>query len=728
MHTASFKNIVEGGKSLLEWIIENSDENGLDKLLPDEESVGISSEIGVHFADGMLDNIVGTSGDDSEAQALFDIFVEFAKIPIKDLSDTVIDAYLGRIYLYTMQHRTLGYIDRFIELFLENVDANERLATLMLAMSKQFLIQGIHREVIKFALLIFGLFNLDDEELKIYAIFGCADEFALFVAAALERADREDLIFFLAKKTRGWGRIAYIERLEVYNDEVREWLIFEGYKNNVGVDHIVLEYLEKSDLLGYIKQNGFSEKLYDVTSDIINSFCGMSKVSFGDYKDSKELITVFVQESKNQKMNLERFSNLCDLVFYIKDGDKEEGEERTFSDEECESLLAIIGYITFEKGIDWEGLVRSNPTNYHARNIAKILGFDIWEDIYKIAKRNQHFDEWYALSLTDDKERYKRLCELAKERFDLDSLKKEPKDELGLSKEFEEYLNLEMIAQNLSKFDEIIGLEIIETLLQSPVTRSRNIALRVIESYKEIPQSIIEILEKNKAIEPNKDVLERYEKILKNYKETHTKKAESKLRLQVWAEYYSSGIWILGKEDPVSNVSYEYLGLPEELAAEFKDWQDTFDKYGLRWCEKNLTKLDKDFESLFYAKGLELAKKLKMFFKHKAYVEYVGLESGEVEIKYYYVMSDYNCYLWTEEDVGLDLEDSDEFGVKFDEQKMKELHKELEKWSLECFELEWDDKHNYVGAMTDDLIERGKALTQKLQDFLPAHYCVEFRE
>ena len=243
-----------------------------------------------------------------------------------------------------------------------------------------------------------GLVEKDEDEIKIYCTFGLADEFGIFVATGLKRLDREDLIFSLAKRTKGWGRIAYVERLTVYSEEVRKWLLFEGYKCDIGIDHIVLECLEKGDLLGYIKENGWSEELYKASADMINAFCGISKANFSDYKDSKELVTIFVKESKNQKMNLESFSKLCDLIFFIKDLDKEEDEEKTFSDEEREELLDIIRHIAFEKGIDWDSLVRINPFSYHARNIAKTLGFDIWEDMYQKAKNDKHFDEWYALS------------------------------------------------------------------------------------------------------------------------------------------------------------------------------------------------------------------------------------------------------------------------------------------------------------------------------------------
>ena len=67
-------------------------------------------------------------------------------------------------------------------------------------------------------------------------------------------------------------------------------MIFEGYQCDIGIDHIVLDCLEKGDLLGFIKRNGFDERLYIACGEMIDSFSGLSKVDFSDYAHSKELV------------------------------------------------------------------------------------------------------------------------------------------------------------------------------------------------------------------------------------------------------------------------------------------------------------------------------------------------------------------------------------------------------------------------------------------------------
>ena len=92
----------------------------------------------------------------------------------------------------------------------------------------------------------------------------------------------------------------------------------KAINGEIGIDHIVLECLEKGDLLGLIRERGFDERIYIATGEMLQSFCGLSKVHFADYPHSKELVALFIRESNNQQMNLERFAIICALISPIK--------------------------------------------------------------------------------------------------------------------------------------------------------------------------------------------------------------------------------------------------------------------------------------------------------------------------------------------------------------------------------------------------------------------------
>ena len=57
----SYEKIISGEQGLLEWIVENATQEGLDKDLPDDDSLHIAMpEIaGLNFMPGMLDGILG---------------------------------------------------------------------------------------------------------------------------------------------------------------------------------------------------------------------------------------------------------------------------------------------------------------------------------------------------------------------------------------------------------------------------------------------------------------------------------------------------------------------------------------------------------------------------------------------------------------------------------------------------------------------------------------------
>lgn len=731
----SYEKIISGEQGLLRWIIDNATEDGLDKDLPDDDSLHIAMpEIAkMNFMPGMLDGIMGKDTDNSAA-TLLAMFRCFAEVDSSELSDELIDKHLGGIYMFIIQHRTLGYIDDFLEALMNEAENNTKLLHFCINTARQFLLSGVHREAIKFGIAVLGVCRLDEKEISMLMQFGLADEFARFVAVALARNEKNEEVFYLAQCTKGWGRIAYVDYVKIDDEKKREWILLEGYKCEIGIDHIVLECLEKGDLLGLIQERGFDEKIYIATGEMLQSFCGLSKVHFEDYPHSKELVALFIKESKNQKMNIERFAIICALIDPIK-------EELEYDESERQELLDIVNKLAFHSNIDWEGLIRVDVFNYDARSIARHLGIDIWEDMFKIASENKEFKEWYPLTLTDSKDRYKRLCALAKERFDLKALKSEPKDELGLGAEFRVYDDISFIVQNLRNFDEIIGLEFVETALQSPVTRCRNMALNVIETYKEIPQSIIDIMERNSKKEPNKGVLERYESLLQKHKEQLEQKrktkpcgdqhCEHKWHLQVWEEFGSSGIWNLWDskkgEGKFANVDYESLDLPKDLVWKFKQWQSLYDEYGLYWYRDDADEFLKKLRTAFDEQKLELAKALKAHFKGEAYIEtYVESEDDIKEIKYYCVMADYDA-LWDEEDVGICFQNIEEdCNISLQSNEAKQLEKDLDKWAKEHIDLEW--KNGCYTPVTDEaIIERGRILTERLKKILPNYCVVEYR-
>lgn len=661
----NFASICSGSQSLLQWIREHIDQNGsLTESLPDHESINLfMPELeNMRFIDGMLDGNVG--GNEEEcAQEVFNMLLCFAKdSEQKELDSAEMNIHLSKIYTYVITHMTETYVDILFSMLMDSFQTQSKsFVKVCLDTAELFIKHAAHREALKLGIIIRGSFDLDDETLDIYRILGVSDELASYVGFVLQFHKYNDIIFELARKVKGWGKTIYVEYLNVENEAMREWLLFEGYECDSESE--LLPCMQKGDLLGYIQDKGFDDRLYDATGKIIHYF------NFGAYADSKEVVKLFMHDSLHRKMNLERFSILCDFKFFLDFGTPQ-FNRITFSDTEREELLGIIHKIAFESQI--ESLVKSNPLDPYAYKIALSIEIDTWEEVFAIAQKDKYFDDWRHLMIDrhrHNEERCKRLCALMVERYD--SLKQEPKDELGMGAELKSHSDSECVVQSLNRFcDEIDRIEMIETLLKSPVPYNRSLALRMVKHWQEhleIPQSTLEILIKMFP--------KTYEQILNT-----TNQAIQKLHLQVWADTGGSGIWGLNKDNHFESVDYDTLGLTQELQRDFRKWQEIFEIYMQDW-HKDSSRITKRFKKAFFEEGLELARQLKGELKNRAYVEY-SIYNNLQEIKYYY----WKHGQWYDEcDRALQFRDiTNALGLELEKESIWELTRRLNESLIPC--------------------------------------------
>lgn len=514
MTNSPFSHFIDGHLSLYEWILQHRtngyiEEDQQDEL-PDIESKSLSWETleGINVVPGFFEGVIGSEGDDaqSKAQILFGFFADFEK---ENDTKEQLDQKLGAIYGFMIENSTITYIDSFFDLLIERKD--EISFGLIYKISKMFLTEASHREPVKWAIAFIGLLNMYEEDIELLALFGLSEEFSKFVAVAFYRHDQNELIFELAKKVHGWGRVTYLQYLEPAYEGIRAWILLEGYKCSIGTSHTAYECVQKGNLLEYIQIHGWDDALYDAAGDLL---LGMIDDGPGngivDYGDAKEVIKAFIEEGQKRCRTLEQFWVLVKLFLYLGDHGQNDGWE-----EERIATRKRIGDFGLRSGIDWKSMAYEDIRNYKNRDILKAFSVNVWEELFALADQDETFDEWNALAETKNIDQYKRLCALAENRFALDQIASGPKDELGLGSEFGQHMDLTIIVQNMRNFDEIIGEKLVAVALQSPVTNNRNMALNVIQTYEHIPKIFIDIIQKNLDIDPNGNVQERYVNILR---------------------------------------------------------------------------------------------------------------------------------------------------------------------------------------------------------------------
>lgn len=232
-------------RSLYTLIRQNLNAKG---TLPEDFSLPKAAEPdALTFADGAMDGILcyHVSPGETDASPLYTIVELIAAGQTEEA--------LAQLYDFFPQGEfktMLSYIDPLQNWIYEHRDSVP--AAPLYRFACQQLTTSSHPEVIKFALSLLELLNTQDEAAlqEVITTLALNDEFTLFALFIISSwPDANVRIFDLAQKVRGWGRIHAVDRLQPETQQIQDWLLTEGWHNNVLPAYSALTCLEKGQLL-----------------------------------------------------------------------------------------------------------------------------------------------------------------------------------------------------------------------------------------------------------------------------------------------------------------------------------------------------------------------------------------------------------------------------------------------------------------------------------------------
>lgn len=195
--------------------------------LPDQDVYFRDSEI--RWVSGGMDGAIGhlaSSEDDDRPERVFAL--------IKDALDRPSPETEGRLYARLMEGRTLGFVDGLADLLADDPTIDgRRLAGLALWLATG----SPDREPVKLGIALLGLVQ-GPSRTDLVVTLGRHDEFTLFAMVAigntLPEAERDRVLWGLAREVDGWGRVQLVRHLADSADpEIERWLLREGYRNSV---------------------------------------------------------------------------------------------------------------------------------------------------------------------------------------------------------------------------------------------------------------------------------------------------------------------------------------------------------------------------------------------------------------------------------------------------------------------------------------------------------------
>lgn len=228
-------------------------------------------------------------------------------------------------------------------------------------------------EMVKFALFIMTFLDASarPEAVDMINLFSRSDEFTLFCTWAMkEWPNRNERTFDMLRHVKGWGRITGLSSLSPETEEIRRWLVTDGWKTSLSREDAVLTVVHAIDVeefLGgknpadsYIFKNITAMLKVLLHSEEGDDYCGMDQM-----ENPWPLCTAWLSECSRQFRNLEIYETAAKITRYAyrRAGEKEalelkkKGTDFLFTAECRDTLKAALKEGKGQKLAEFLGLI-----------------------------------------------------------------------------------------------------------------------------------------------------------------------------------------------------------------------------------------------------------------------------------------------------------------------------------------------------------------------------------
>ena len=390
-------------------------------------------------------------------------------------------------------------------------------------------------EVIKFCLCVLEIINLETEKdtIEKVKILALSDEFTLYclnILKNLENSNEE--IFEIAKKVKGWGRIYSVKYLKVTNDEIKEWLLEEGFLNYINPAYTAYTCAKKINLIEILNEDKISNKKFNDISYLMNALLDEEAITGISALENRELlIEKYLEKAKTLSSTEEAYEVVRLIKEYVEDN--EEIDKKFIKI--CDEILNSEKTRNRIKEFMEEG---------YGYNIAKYLGIDTDKYILEYLQNNP-FKNPHVIFNISKRENMEKLVSLIEKKLTLEKLEGAPTDKFySKNEENKEYIFLDTIIKKLGNFGRTegnfvitvypveptasmdepenfvgIGENLIICSLNSPYVDIRYGAVNTLESWKEkgyiLSNEIIENIKNLEKIEVDEELKIKLNELLK---------------------------------------------------------------------------------------------------------------------------------------------------------------------------------------------------------------------
>ena len=496
--------------------------------LPDERPPEPGSDgPAITWAPGALDGVMGrhlAAEPDEDA-------VPRIVAALVDLCTAATAAHAASFYAALVDDATLGVLDALVAAIRDD----DRIESERLHDVARWLAFGAaDRAPLKVAIAFLGMVGADDpdeerRERDVLLTLARHEEFTLFALVALLNRGTEPVraLLDVARRVTGWGRIHCIERLDgSTDDEVRAWMLREGWQNDVMVEYTALACARTGGLLEALALPAPDDALLVGAGRILAALASNARGGPGegfeawpDGAAATERWLALVRERLQARgdLALSAIDDALALGEFVADDDGVTQEPMLGWPARRTAILAHADAIARSPGLPdrvRRALAHGDRLEcWNAIDVGRRIGIDAWEALFARVEAGE--DWWWHLMQPDDPARIARAAALAERRLDLAAITRGP---LGTGFEgmaTPDVQALDFVVQGLHAHPGI-GWPILEAALRCVAFRPRNGAVRALDAWDRAqgPPAVEPALRALLAVEPNARLRENVRRVL----------------------------------------------------------------------------------------------------------------------------------------------------------------------------------------------------------------------
>lgn len=298
----------------------------------------------------------------------------------------------------------------------------------------------------------------------------------------------------------------------------------EGYKNSVMYEYLALSCARQGGLHEKLQQAEIYRELFQSAGDLLEALIteGSPAEDISAYSSAAAVVENFIRHARQHANGIADFNILHLLKDFLSELQNAPEACRQNGWSEDVSARCLTGIAAILDSRDWKPQVYEdlksgdNVVYWNAKQAARRLGIDLWETIWhRLQDKPDELSSWYDVTLSNQPEHAAEVIDFALRYLPLDQLATGPVNSLGLGQDYMKYSCLDAVITYLENYPRQ-GEKLVLTGLKSPVTRNRNMAIRVLGKWKrenwspEIERELLHL----RDIEPNEDTRADIDKLL----------------------------------------------------------------------------------------------------------------------------------------------------------------------------------------------------------------------